>query len=93
MILKKNNIRKNRYPEYIYQTEGNVDIQKNYFRNIASSYVFDNNSLCIKYYYNNKNNSESYDKISKYRRKSSSYKLVRIPFEKNIINYLTKLPS
>lgn len=44
LILKKNNVRKNRYPDYIYQTEGNVEIQKKYFRNIAANYSSDNNN-------------------------------------------------
>ena len=57
LILKKENIKNNRYPSFINNLKGNIDTEKKYFRTIASTYDIDqNNNLYIKYYFNKDNN-------------------------------------
>ena len=73
------------YPKYIKNEQNdNKENVKRYFRRIASNYELDtNNELYIKYYKNNK--------IKQSLKDNKDYILCKIPFEKNIIEYLLKL--
>ena len=63
--------------------------EKKYFHNIASNYELDkNNNLCIKISIKNKEN-----KIEKKnsRHKYNNYELMKVPFVRNIKNYLYEI--
>ena len=93
LISKKINIKKPKFPDYI----NNADIKdqsnlKYYFRRIASNYnVDDNNDLFFKFYIKNKNNEENEIKNKNKRKKYESYYLYKIPFIKDINEYILNI--
>lgn len=61
---------------------------------IASYYDIDqNNNLYIKYYYNKDKDINKKQNKKNVRKKFNNYKLMRIPFEKDILKYLYKMHS
>ena len=66
------------YPNYIYNSEKNIDTEKRYFRGLASNYELDNNDcLYIKKYFKNTNNN-----------KMKNYELLKVPFLQNLEKYI-----
>ena len=83
-IIKKNNIKRNIYPEYICDTDVNIESLKRKFRKIASRYILDdNNNLCIK----RKNITAKFFNSTQNKNLNSN-SLFTIPFTKNIKEFL-----
>ena len=65
---------------------------KRYFRSISSNYSLnDNNELLYKYHYNNEFKNEIDKSYNKDIKNNNNYILMKIPFVKNIYDYLLNI--
>ena len=93
MIKRKKYIKTDRYPKYIYIDGNNIYNEKRYFRNICNNYSLDqNNNLCIKFFYKSKKELKDLNFKNK-RRRYKNYKLLQVPFEKDLYNFLRQIHS
>ena len=74
----------------LFNSGGNIDNKKKYFRNIVNNYNIDNNNnLLFKFYYKD-NKIQNINNNNK-RKKSKNYKLMTVPFVKDIKVFLNQI--
>jgi len=92
LISKKINIKKPKYPFYI--TNADIKEQTNlkyYFRRIASNYIVDDNNDLLFKFYIKKINEDNENKNKNKRKKYEYYNLFKMPFIKDINEYILNI--